>query len=60
MTILVTGAASGVGAHLARLETRLFLDGFLARIQSMELLSEPTRLPSNWFTGWTDMSVRWS
>ena len=54
------GAHFCVGAHLARLETRLFLDGFLARIQSMELLSEPTRLPSNWFTGWTDMSVRWS
>ena len=54
------GAHFCVGAHLARLETRLFLDAFLARIQKMELLAEPERLPSNWFTGWTSMKVRWS
>lgn len=54
------GAHFCVGAHLARLETQLFLQAFLARITSMELLAEPTRLPSNWFTGWTAMQVRWS
>jgi cytochrome P450 len=54
------GAHFCVGAHLARLETRLFLDAFLDRIETMELLAEPERLPSNWFTGWTSMKVRWS
>ena len=55
-----TGAHFCVGAHLARLETRLFLEAFLDRIGTMELLGEPERLPSNWFTGWTSMPVRWS
>jgi cytochrome P450 len=54
------GAHFCVGAHLARLETRLFFEAFLARITTAELLAEPSRLPSNWFTGWTDMQVRWS
>ena len=54
------GAHFCVGAHLARLETKLFFDAFLARISKAELVAEPTRLPSNWFTGWTDMKVRWS
>ena len=54
------GAHFCVGAHLARLETQLFLEAFLDRIESMELLGEPERLPSNWFTGWSTMPVRWS
>lgn len=54
------GAHFCVGAHLARLETRLFFEAFLARGLKMELLAEPERLPSNWFTGWTAMKVRWS
>jgi cytochrome P450 len=54
------GAHFCVGAHLARLETRLFFEAFLARGLTMELLVEPERLPSNWFTGWTSMKVRWS
>lgn len=54
------GAHFCVGAHLARLETRLFFEAFLKRGLQMELLGEPERLPSNWFTGWTNMKVRWS
>lgn len=48
-----------VGAHLARLETRLFLNAMFDEVAGMELLAEPQRLPSNWFTGWTSMQVRW-
>jgi len=52
------GAHFCVGAHLARLETELFLNAFLDRFAMMELMAEPVRLPSNWFTGWTEMQVR--
>ncbi len=54
------GAHFCIGAHLARLETKLFFEAFLAQITTAELLAEPSRLPSNWFTGWTDMPMRWS
>ncbi len=49
-----------VGAHLARLETKLFLNAMFDAVAGMEVLAEPQRLPSNWFTGWTAMQVRWS
>jgi len=49
-----------LGAHLARLESTLFLDVLFRTTNNIELLEEPTRLPSNWFTGWTKMMVRWS
>jgi hypothetical protein len=29
-------------------------------VSGIKLLAEPERLPSNWFTGWTSMKVRWS
>lgn len=53
------GAHFCVGAHLARLEIRLFLNAMLNAVSSFELAEEPQRLPSNWFTGWTQMKVRW-
>jgi len=54
------GAHFCVGAHLARLESRLFFEAFFDRVSQVELIGEPERLPSNWFTGWTAMQVRWS
>lgn len=54
------GAHFCVGAHLARLEARLFLDAMFDVVGRIELLGPPVRLPSNWFTGWTAMPVRWS
>jgi cytochrome P450 len=54
------GAHFCVGAHLARLESRLFFDALLKRTSQIELVGEPERLPSNWFTGWTSMKVAWS
>jgi cytochrome P450 len=53
------GAHFCVGAHLARLEAKLFLDAMFDAVRGMELINEPERLPSNWFTGWTNMQVRW-
>jgi cytochrome P450 len=54
------GAHFCVGAHLARLETRLFFNAMFNAIGQIELLAEPERLPSNWFTGWTSMRMRWA
>ncbi len=54
------GAHFCVGAHLARLETRLFFNALFDVVGQIELVDEPERLPSNWFTGWTAMHVRWS
>jgi cytochrome P450 len=53
------GAHFCVGAHLARLEVRLFLNAMFDAVSTFELAGEPVRLPSNWFTGWTAMQVRW-
>lgn len=54
------GAHFCVGAHLARLEAQLFFNALFDAIGQIELVGEPERLPSNWFTGWTAMPVRWS
>jgi cytochrome P450 len=54
------GAHFCVGAHLARLESRLFLDALFDRVGRFELVGVPERLPSNWFTGWTSLPVRLS
>jgi len=54
------GAHFCVGAHLARLEARLFLAALFDRVARFELVGTPERLPSNWFTGWTKMPVRLS
>lgn len=53
------GAHFCLGTHLARLESALLFETMLREIESIEVLGEPQRLPSNWFTGWTGMSVRW-
>ncbi len=53
------GAHFCVGAHLARLEVRLFLNALFDAVSRFELVGKPERLPSNWFTGWTGMKVRW-
>jgi cytochrome P450 len=54
------GAHFCVGAHLAKLEVRLFLNAMFDVVGQIDLLAEPERLPSNWFTGWTAMQVSWS
>ena len=54
------GAHFCLGAHLARYESRAFFKVLASTIERIELLEEPERLPSNWFTGWTRMMVRFS
>jgi cytochrome P450 len=54
------GAHFCVGAHLARLETKIFLNALFDAVQNFEVIGTPERLPSNWFTGWTSMEVKLS
>lgn len=53
------GAHFCLGAHLARLECRLLFEALGRHVQTIELIGEPARLRSNWFTGWSAMKVRW-
>lgn len=53
------GAHFCLGAHLARLETRLLFETLGRHISEIELISEPERISSNWFTAWSAMRVRW-
>ncbi|MFC4292584.1 cytochrome P450 [Sphingorhabdus arenilitoris] len=54
------GAHFCLGTHLARFETKLFFEALARQVQQIELCEAPERLPSNWFTGWTKMMVRFS
>ncbi|QJY47492.1 cytochrome P450 [Pseudonocardia broussonetiae] len=47
-----------LGAHLARMETRVFYEQLIARDIHVELLGEPDRLLSNWFRGIKRLPVR--
>jgi len=47
-----------LGAHLARLEVRVFYEEVLGRDLRIEVLDEPDRLVSNWFRGVKRMPVR--
>jgi cytochrome P450 len=53
------GAHFCLGTHLARLESALLFETMLRDIRRIEVVGEPRRLPSNWFTGWTGMTVCW-
>lgn len=49
-----------VGAHLARLEVRIFFEEFYARVREVELTGPVERLRSNFFNGIKRMPVRLS
>jgi cytochrome P450 len=53
------GAHFCLGAHLARLEARMLFEAMAREFAEIEVVEAPVRLPSNWFTGWTAMKVRW-
>jgi cytochrome P450 len=53
------GAHFCLGAHLARLESWMLFQTMAREVRDIEIVAEPRRLPSNWFTGWTAMTVRW-
>jgi cytochrome P450 len=54
------GAHFCMGAHLARLEAKIFLEEFLREIGEVEVVAPSTRSASNWFTGYDDLKLRWS
>ncbi len=47
-----------LGAHLARLETRIFFEEFFKMFQGIELAAEPFRIRSNMVNGFKKMPVR--
>ncbi len=52
-----------LGAHLARLESKLMFEAILSRFEGLELAADPASLPrvnSNLIDGLAEMPVRWS
>jgi cholest-4-en-3-one 26-monooxygenase len=52
-----------LGAHLARLESKLMFEAILTRFEDLELTTDPASLPrvhSNLIDGLAEMPVRWS
>jgi cytochrome P450 len=47
-----------LGAHLARLEARVFFEELLTSFDSIELTGEPIRLRSNFINGYRHVPVR--
>ncbi len=47
-----------LGAHLARMEVRVYLDELVRRVRSIELTGEPVRLRSNFTNGLRTLPVR--
>jgi cytochrome P450 len=47
-----------LGAHLARLELRVYLEELVRRVSAVELAAEPRRLRSNFTNGLTHLPVR--
>ncbi len=47
-----------LGAHLARLETRVFFEELLNAFESIELAGDPIRLRSNFINGYRQLPVR--
>ncbi|MRI34231.1 cytochrome P450 [Endozoicomonas sp. OPT23] len=47
-----------LGAHLARLETKIFFEEFFKMFKGIELTAEPTRIRSNMVNGFKHMPVK--
>ncbi|AIT81472.1 cytochrome P450 [Novosphingobium pentaromativorans] len=54
------GAHFCMGAHLARLEAKIFLEEFLKNVRHAEVARPAQRAASNWFTGYDNLLLRWS
>ncbi len=54
------GAHFCIGAHLARLETRIFLETLFERVSDMRLAGKAERLPSYIFHGHVRLPVIWN
>jgi cytochrome P450 len=49
-----------IGAHLAKLEARVFFEELVARYRSFAVHGRPERLASFWFAGTTKLIAEWS
>jgi cytochrome P450 len=49
-----------LGAHLARIEAKIFFDQINARFSKVEIAGLGERISSNWFAGLNHLSVKWS
>ncbi len=49
-----------IGAHLAKLEARVFFEELTARYRSFKIHGPGERLPSFWFAGTTKLIAEWS
>ena len=49
-----------LGAHLARLEARVFFEELFQRVSDVRLVRPGEKIASYWFSGYANLSVRWS
>jgi cytochrome P450 len=49
-----------LGAHLARLEARIFFEELFQRVSDIRLVRPGEKIASYWFSGYASLSVRWS
>jgi cytochrome P450 len=49
-----------LGAHLARLEARIFFEELFLRVSDIRLVRPGEKIASYWFSGYANLPVRWS
>jgi cytochrome P450 len=49
-----------LGAHLARLEARIFFEELFQRVSNIHLVAPGAKIASYWFSGYASLSVRWN
>jgi cytochrome P450 len=49
-----------LGAHLARLEARIFFEELFQRASDIRLVRPGEKIASYWFSGYASLPVRWS
>jgi cytochrome P450 len=49
-----------LGAHLARLEARIFFEELFQRVSDIRLVRPGEKIASYWFSGYASLPVRWS
>ncbi|MGB3754458.1 MAG: cytochrome P450 [Parerythrobacter sp.] len=54
------GAHFCMGAHLARLEARIFLEELFATMRHIRVVEPAQRAANNWFSGYDRLMVEWS
>ncbi len=54
------GAHFCMGAHLARLEARIFLEELFATMRHIRVVEPARRAANNWFSGYDRLMVEWS